>query len=75
MLNGNKYIFFGFMYKMLNLSLEELRLIAKKKRNIIDNKSIPKGKLLRIINNKKTDRKCFINPKEQPKQFFISNEK
>ena len=75
MLNGNKYIFFGFMYKMLNLSLEELRLIAKKKRNIIDNKSIPKGKLLRIINNKKTDRKSFINPKEQPKQFFISNEK
>ena len=51
---------------MPNLSLKELRLIAKK-RNIIDNKSVPKGKLLRIINNKKTDRKCLINQKKKKK--------
>ena len=30
--------FFGFMYKMLNLSLEELRLIAKKKETSLTTK-------------------------------------
>ena len=54
---------------MPNLSLKELRLIAKK-RNIIDNKSVPKGKLLRIINNKKTDRKCLINQKKKKKILY-----
>ena len=44
------------MYKMLNLSLKELRFIAKN-RNINDYESVPKDKLLRIINNKKGDRK------------------
>ena len=46
------------MYEMLNLSLKELRLIAKN-RNTNVYKSIPKDKLLRIIN--KSDR--FINKK------------
>ena len=51
-------IYFCLMYEMLNLSLKELRLIAKN-RNTNVYKSIPKDKLLRIIN--KSDR--FINKK------------
>ena len=42
----------------------------QKKRNIIDNKSVPKGKLLRIINNKKTDRKCLIHKKKTQKILY-----
>ena len=67
MLNGNKYIFFGFMYKNAKSVTKRIEINCKKKRNIIDYKSIPKGKLLRIINNKKTDRKCLINQKKNQK--------
>ena len=60
--------------KMLNLSLKELRLIAKN-RNINSYKNMPKDKLLRIINtnNNKRDRKSLFKSKmKKPKKLFIS---
>ena len=53
---------------MLNLSLKELRLIAKN-RNINGSKSMPKDKLLGIINNitRETER-AFLNKKEKTKR-------
>ena len=68
---------------MLNLSLKELRLIAKN-RNINGYKSMPKDKLLIIINtnnnnnNNKTDRKSlFKSKKEKNKKslFKLKREK
>ena len=52
---------------MLNLSLQELRLIA---RNINTNgyQSMPTDKLLRIANNKKGDRKSLFISKERRNQ-------
>ena len=43
---------------MQNRSRKELRLIAKN-RNICGYKSMPKDKLLRIINNNERDRKIL----------------
>ena len=61
--------------KMLNLSLKELRLIAKN-RNINSYKNMLKDKLLRIINNNnnnKRDRKSLFKSKmKKPKKLFIS---
>ena len=57
---------------MRNLSQKELRLKAKN-RNIYGDKSMPKDKLLRMINNNERDRKSlFESKKEEPKKFFIS---
>ena len=64
---------------MENLSLKELRIIAKN-RNISGYKSIPKDKLLGIINNNnnnnnnnKGDReRLFKSKKKKPKKVFIS---
>ena len=65
MLETNKYKKnFCLMYKMLNLSLRELRLIAKN-RNINGYESMPKNKLLRINNNKKGDRKNDLKSKKE----------
>ena len=50
---------------MLNLSLKELRLIATN-RNISCYKSMPRYKLLRIINNK-GDRKSLLKYKRRRK--------
>ena len=52
---------------MLNLSLQQLRLIAK---NINTNgyQGMPKDKLLRIANNKKGDRKSLFISKERRNQ-------
>ena len=44
---------------MLNLSLRELKQVAKN-RDIIGYKNMPKDKLLRIINNNKRDRKSLF---------------
>ena len=53
---------------MLNLSLKELKLVAKN-RNINGYKSMPKYKLLRIINNNKRHRKnLFKSKKEETKK-------
>ena len=49
---------------MLYLSLKNLRLIAKN-RNINGYESMPKGKLLRIINNKKGDKKSLFESKKE----------
>ena len=54
---------------MLNLSLKQLRLIAKN-RNINDYKSMLKDKLLRVINNNnnnnnKRDRKSLFKSKKE----------
>ena len=51
---------------MLNLSLKELRLIARN-RNISCYKSMPRYKLLRIINNK-GDRKSLLKCKKRRNQ-------
>ena len=67
-LKRNKYmIFLWHRVKMLNLSLQELRLIA---RNINTNgyQSMPTDKLLRIANNKKGDRKSLFISKERRNQ-------
>ena len=48
---------------MQNLSRKELRLIAKN-RNICGYKSIPKDKLLRIINNNERDRESLFKLKK-----------
>ena len=63
------------IYKMLNLSLKKLRLIAKN-RNINGYESMPKDILLRIINNKKGDRKSLLNQKKKKtkKVFIIQRE-
>ena len=63
------------MYKMLNLSLKELRLIAKN-RNINGYESMPKDKLLTITNNNnKGDRKSLLkSKKEETKKIFISQQ-
>ena len=65
------------MYKMLNLSLKELRLIAKN-RNINGYESMPKDKLLAITNNNnnnKGDRKSLLkSKKEETKKIFISQQ-
>ena len=60
---------------MLNLSLKKLRLIAKN-RNINGYESMPKDILLRIINNKKGDRKSLLNQKKKKtkKVFIIQRE-
>ena len=60
---------------MLNLSLKELRLIAKN-RNINGYKSMAKDKLLRILNsnsnNNKRDRKSlFKSKKEETKKSIF----
>ena len=52
------------MYKILNLSLREIRSIAKN-RNIKGYKSMPKDKLLRIINNNKGDGKSPFKLKKE----------
>ena len=53
---------------MQNLSRKELRLIAKN-RNICGYKSMPKDKLLRIINNDERERKSiFKSTKEESKK-------
>ena len=60
---------------MLNLSLKELSLIAKD-RSINGNWSMPKDKLLRIINNKKGDRKSLLkSEKEETKKVFNGQQK
>ena len=60
---------------MQNLSRKELRLIAKN-RNICGYKSMPKEKLLRIINNNERDKKSlFKSKKKKPKKVFISQQK
>ena len=59
---------------MLNLSLKELRLIAKN-RNIRSHESMPRDKLLRIINKNKEDKKSlFKSKKKKPKKVFISQQ-
>ena len=59
---------------MQNLSQKKLRSIAKN-RNIGGYKSMPKDKLLRIINNNEGDRKCFFkSKKEETKKVYISKE-
>ena len=55
---------------MQNPSQKELRLTAKN-RNIWGYKSMPKYKLLRIINNNEGDRKNLL----KSKNFFISQQK
>ena len=50
MQHSKQTIFFLHIIKILNLSLKELRLIAKN-RNINGSKSMPKDELLGIINN------------------------
>ena len=62
------------MYKMLNLSLKELRLIAKN-RNTNVYKSIPKDKLLRIINNNKRDRKSLFKSKIEEVRKILHDSK
>ena len=52
---------------MQNLSQKELRLIAKN-RNISGYKSIPKDKLLRIINNEGDRKSLFKSKKEETKK-------
>ena len=47
------------MYEMLNLSIKNLRLIAKD-RNINYPESMRKDKLLRIISNDKRDKKSLF---------------
>ena len=60
---------------MLNLSLKELRLIAKN-RNINGYESIPKDRLVKISNNNKGDRKSLLKPKkEEAKKAFISQQR
>ena len=56
---------------MLNLSLKELRLIAKN-RNINGYKSMHKDKLFRIIseNNKKDRKSLFKSKKEETKEII-----
>ena len=54
---------------MKNLPLKELRLIAKN-RNISNYKSMPKDKLLRIINNIKRDRKSLFKQKRDQKRYL-----
>ena len=56
---------------MLNLSLRELRLIAKN-RNINGYESMSKDKLLRINNNKKGDRKNDLKLKKEETRKSIS---
>ena len=60
---------------MLNLSIKKLILIAKNK-NINGYESMPKDILLRIINNKKGDRKSLLNQKKKKtkKVFIIQRE-
>ena len=60
---------------MLNLSIKKLILIAKN-RNINGYESMPKDILLRIINNKKGDRKSLLNQKKKKtkKVFIIQRE-
>ena len=64
---------------MVNLSLKELRLIAKN-RNISGYKSIPKDKLLGIISNKynnntkETERVFLNNKKKKPREVFKSQQ-
>ena len=60
---------------MLNLLLKELRLIAKNK-NINGYESMPKDRLLKIINNNKGDIKSLFEPKnEEAKKAFIKAKK
>ena len=55
---------------MLNLSLKELRLIAKNI-NINGYKSMPEDKLLGIINNKKRDGKSLFKSKAEGTKKII----
>ena len=76
MLKVKKYLkskILCLVYKMLNLSLKELRLVAKN-RNISGYKSLRKDKLSRIINNNKGDIKnllIYIYKKKETKKVFI----
>ena len=59
------------MCKMLNLSLKELKLLARN-RKINGYESMSKDKLYRIIDNKKGDRKTLLkSKKEKAKKVFI----
>ena len=55
---------------MQNLSQNELRLIAKT-RNICGYKSMPKDKLLRIINNNVGDRKSLLKSKKEEAKKIV----
>ena len=57
---------------MLNLSLKELRLIAKN-RNINGYESMSKDKLLRIINNKRDRKSVFKLKKEEAKKSLYKS--
>ena len=59
-----KYKNFCPSIKMQNRSRKELRLKAKN-RNICGYKSMPKDKLLRIINNNERDRKSLFKSKKE----------
>ena len=62
--------FFSHSIKMLNLPLKEFILVTKN-RNINGYKSMPKDKLLRIINDIKRDRKSlFKSKKEETKKIL-----
>ena len=59
---------------MQNLSQKGLRLIANN-RNICGYKSMPKDKLLRIINSNERDKKSlFYQKKKKRKNVFISQQ-
>ena len=58
---------------MLNLSLKELRLIAKN-RNINGYESMSKDALLRIINNKRDRKSLLKSKKKKPKEVFIGQQ-
>ena len=62
-LDTEKYKNFCPNIKMQNLSQKELKLIVKK-RNICGYKSMPKDKLLRIINNNEGDRQSLLKSKK-----------
>ena len=55
---------FFYSIKILNLSLKKLKLIAKN-RNTNGCESMPKEKLLRIIDNNKNDRKSLFKLKNE----------
>ena len=62
------------MYKMLNLSLKELRLIAKN-RNIKCYEIMPKDKLLKQLLIIRETKRVFLNQKKKkPKKVFTSQQ-
>ena len=72
MLQISKYKTIIFFIKMENLSLKELRLIAKN-RNISCYKSMPKDKLLEIIinNNNDNNNNNNNNNNKAPNEFSL----